>query len=126
MRQIHPSWCSPIGHLKPGVSVEQARAELATYQKALISQFVPLHVQDRFQARDAYLWVSSARTDLPTFFGQVYSTPLYMMQGLVGIVLVLCCVNVGGLMMSKVHSRRQEFAVRTAIGAARWRWYAST
>jgi len=43
------------------------------------------------------------------------------MQGLVAIVLLLCCVNVGGLMMSKVYARRQEFAVRTAIGAARWR-----
>jgi predicted permease len=43
------------------------------------------------------------------------------MQGLVGIVLLLCCVNVAGLMMSKVYSRQQEFAVRTAIGAGRWR-----
>ena len=114
-------WCSTIGRLKPGVSVEEARAELATYQKGLISQFIPLNLQDRFQARNAYLWVSSARTGLPTFFGRVYSTPLYLMQGLVGIVLLLCCVNVAGLMMSKVYSRRQEFAVRTAIGAARWR-----
>ena len=114
-------WCNTIARLKPGVSVEEARAELATYQKTLISQFIPLNLQDRFQARNAYLWVSSARTGLPTFFGQVYSTPLYLMQGLVGIVLLLCCVNVAGLMMSKVYARRQEFAVRTAIGAARWR-----
>ena len=114
-------WCNTIGRLKPGVSVEEARAELATYGKALIAEFIPLNVQDRFQARNAYLWVSSARTGLPTFFGQVYSKPLYLMQGLVGIVLLLCCVNVAGLMMSKVYSRRQEFAVRTAIGAARWR-----
>src|SRR5262245_57420181 len=114
-------WCNTIGRLKPEVSIEKARAELATYQKTLISQFIPLDLQKRFQIRNAYLWVSSARTGLPTFFGQVYSTPLYLMQGLVGIVLVLCCLNVAGLMMSKVYSRRQEFAVRTAIGAGRWR-----
>jgi predicted permease len=114
-------WCSAIARLKPGVSARQARAEMATYGNALLRQFIPLDLQDRFQARNAYLWVSSARTGLPTFFGQVYSRPLYLMQGLVGIVLVLCCVNVGGLMMSQVHARRQEFAVRTAIGAARWR-----
>ena len=47
-----------------------------------------------------------------------YSAPLYLMQGLVAIVLLLCCVNVGGLMLSKLHERRHEFAVRTAIGAA--------
>ena len=121
MRRIRAAWGSAIGRLKPGVSVEQARAELATYEKTLISEFIPLDLRDRFQARNAYLWVSSARTGLPTFFGQVYSTPLYLMQGLVGIVLLLCCVNVAGLMMSKVYSRRQEFAIRTAIGAARWR-----
>src|SRR5260370_28961577 len=44
------------------------------------------------------------------------------MQGLVGIVRLVCCVNVGGLMMSKVYARRQEFAIRKAIGGARLRW----
>jgi predicted permease len=67
------------------------------------------------------LRVESARTGLPTFFGRTYSQPLFLMQGLVAIVLLLCAVNVGGLMMSQVHARRHEFAVRTAIGAARWR-----
>ena len=114
-------WCNTIGRLKPGLPVRQARAELALSDKSLIAQFVPLELQERLHAKNAYLWVSSARTGLPTFFGEVYSTPLYLMQGLVGIVLLLCCVNVAGLMMSKVYSRRQEFALRTAIGAARWR-----
>ncbi|HEY1342963.1 MAG TPA: ADOP family duplicated permease [Bryobacteraceae bacterium] len=115
------AWCSTIARLKPGVSLGRARAELAAYDKTLLRQFIPLDLQDRLQARNAYLWASSARTGFPTFFGRVYSTPLFLMQGLVGIVLLLCCVNVAGLMMSKVYARRQEFAVRTAIGAARWR-----
>ena len=67
------------------------------------------------------LTVESARTGLPTFYGRTYSAPLYLMQGLVAIVLVLCCVNVSGLMMSKLHERQHEFAVRTAIGAGRRR-----
>jgi len=114
-------WCSAIGRLRPEATASQAQAELATYDKPLIHQFIPVELQDRLRVRNGYLRVSSARTGLPTFFGQVYSTPLYLMQGLVGIVLLLCCVNVAGLMMSKVHARRQEFALRTAIGAARWR-----
>jgi predicted permease len=116
-----PGWCSTIGRLRPGTSARQAQAELPTYDKPLINRFIPLAVQDSLRVRNAYLRVASARTGLPTFFAQVYATPLYLMQGLVGIVLVLCCVNVAGLMMSKVHARRQEFALRTAIGAARWR-----
>jgi predicted permease len=115
------AWINAIGRLKPGVSIEEARAELATYRQQLIGQFLPSPIQSRLRLKNPYLWVSSARTGLPSFFGRVYSTPLYTMQGLVGIVLLLCCVNVAGLMMSKVHSRRQEFAIRTAIGAARWR-----
>jgi predicted permease len=116
-----PAWAHAIGRLKPGGSLAEARAELASYQERLIDQFLSAPVQSRLQLRKPYLWVSSARTGLSSFFGRVYSAPLYMMQGLVGIVLLLCCVNVAGLMMSKVYSRRQEFAVRTAIGAARWR-----
>lgn len=114
-------WVVAIGRLKPGVSLDAARAELRTYEKALVEQFIPVPLQERFQLKNAFLWVSSARTGLPTFFGRVYSTPLYLMQGLVAVVLLLCCVNVAGLMMAKIHARRQEFAVRTAIGAARWR-----
>ena len=50
-------------------------------------------------------------------FSGEYSKPLYLMQGLVAVVLLLCCVNVSGLMLSKLHERQHEFAVRTAIGA---------
>ena len=110
-----------VARLKPGVSVKQAQAEMATYDKTLLRQYIPIDLQDRMHARNAYLSVSSAKAGLPTFFGRVYSTPLYLMQGLVGIVLLLCCLNVAGLMMSKVYARRQEFAVRTAIGGGRWR-----
>jgi ABC-type antimicrobial peptide transport system permease subunit len=65
--------------------------------------------------------VDPARTGIPSFFGRTYSAPLGLMQGLVGIVLFLCCVNVSGLMMSKLHEREHEFAVRTALGAGRLR-----
>src|SRR6201987_3432901 len=40
------------------------------------------------------------------------------MQGLVAVVLLVCCVNIGGLMMTRVAARQQEFAVRTALGAS--------
>jgi predicted permease len=107
-----------IGRLKPGVSLKHANAEVAQLQQGLFAQFIP----DRFR-RDpffekAYFLVSSARSGLPSYVTHTYEKPLYLMQGLVAVVLLVCCVNIGGLMMSRVAARQQEFAVRTALGAS--------
>ena len=116
---------SAIGRLRPGVSIQQADAELALFQKDLLQRFIPVRFQhspflQKF-FKKSHLQVDSARSGLPTYVGRIYTRPLYLMQGLVGIVLLLCCVNIGGLMMSKVYARQHEFAVRTALGARLWR-----
>ncbi|MPY88948.1 MAG: FtsX-like permease family protein [Luteitalea sp.] len=115
-------WCAAIGRLKPGVSFAEANAEVVTSQPRLLRDFSPPDfTRDHPLFREAKLTVESARTGLPTFFGRAYSAPLSLMQGLVALVLLLCCVNVSGLMMSKLHERQHELAVRTAMGAARVR-----
>jgi predicted permease len=107
-----------IGRLKPGVSLRQANAELGQLQQSLLSRFIP----DRFRHdpffEKAYLMASSARNGLPNYLRHTYTKPLYLMQGLVALVLLVCCVNIGGLMMARVAARQQEFAVRTALGAS--------
>jgi len=110
--------CSVIGRLKPGVSMAQANAELAHLQKSLFERFIPPQFQHDPYVEKAYLKVSSARSGLPTYVSRTYAKPLYLMQGLVGAVLLLCCVNIGGLMVSRVAARQREFAVRTAVGAS--------
>jgi predicted permease len=109
---------SVIGRLKPGVSLAQANAELALVQKSLFDRFIPPKFQHDPYVEKAYLKVSSARSGLPTYVSRTYAKPLYLMQGLVGAVLLLCCVNIGGLMLSRVAARQREFAVRTAVGAS--------
>ena len=104
-----------IGRLRSGATLAAARADLLVHEQRLLAEFAPREVPDL--ARLQRMLVESAQTGLPTLFRR-YSAPLYLMQGLVAIVLLLCCVNVGGLMLSKLHERRHEFAVRTAIGAA--------
>ena len=113
--------CSVIGRLKPGTTVRDAQTEIAFHEKDLFRRFIPAEYRTLPYYERASLRVESARNGLPTYFGHVYSRPLFLMQGLVAIVLLLCCVNVGGLMLSNVQARQREFAVRTAIGAARWR-----
>jgi predicted permease len=113
-------WCAAIGRLRPGVSPSDANVEIGIHQR-LLWDFTPPEFHENPRFASARLTVTSARTGLPTFFGRTYSAPLFLMQGLVAVVLLLCCVNVGGLMMSKLHERQHEFAVRTAIGAGRLR-----
>jgi predicted permease len=112
--------CQTLARLRPNVSLRQANAELAVYANQLLG-LMPPALRSRPPFDKAALRVDSARTGFPSFFGHTYSEPLRLMQGLVLAVLLLCCVNVGGLMMSMVYARRHEFAVRTAVGGARWR-----
>ena len=107
-----------LGRLQPGASLAQANAEVKQMQGALFDRFIPARMKHDPYLEKAYMMVGSARTGLPSYLIQTYKKPLYLMQGLVGIVLVLCCVNIGGLMMSRVVARQQEFAVRTAVGAS--------
>jgi putative ABC transport system permease protein len=107
-----------IGRLKPGVAMTHAMAELHQLQGELLGKYIPTQLLRDPYFQKAYLTMASARTGLPNYLTHTYRKPLYLMQGLVGIVLLLCCVNIGGLMMSRVAARQQEFAVRTAVGAS--------
>ena len=112
---------SPIGRLQRGISAGKANAEFARLKTRMLAQFIPVKYQHIPFIEGAYTRVVPVSHGLPTYITRTYAKPLYLMQGLVGVVLLLCCVNVGGLMMSKVYSRQREFAVRTALGARAWR-----
>ncbi len=107
-----------LGRLNPGATIAQANAELAVARAPLFKRFVPPQYEQF--AQKVELAAVSGRNGLP-FLARAYLAPLMLLEGLVIVVLVLCCVNVGGLMMSKMYARQHEFAVRTAIGAGRWR-----
>jgi predicted permease len=112
---------SAIGILKPGVSRQQATAEATAMQKELFARYIPAKYQHIPYVESAYFVLDSARAGLPTYVSRMYRKPLYLMQGLVGVVLLLCCVNIGGLMMARIAARQREFAVRSAVGASAYR-----
>lgn len=113
--------CAAIGRLRPGATLKSANAEAGYQSEELIRQFIPADVRRREELDRARLKVKPARSGVRTDLNREYSEPLLIMQGLVSVVLLLCCVNVGGLMMSRVYVRRHEFSVRSAIGGGRWR-----
>lgn len=109
-----------VARLRPGATIEQANAEMTTRQAEWLRQYFSAR-ERRPAVPGARIIVETARTGLPTFESTSYASPLALMQGLAGIVLLLCCVNVSGLMLVRVEHRQREFAIRTAIGAARSR-----
>ncbi len=106
-----------LGRLRGGVTIARANAELASFRKPLIEQLIanPV-VREDFRKR-AYTRVDPAPHGFPTAFQVQYAKPLYLMQGLVALVLLLCCLNLGGLLIARVYRRRPEFALRSALGA---------
>ena len=119
---IHPEMFQMLafGRLRPGASLATLNAELAAASPSFIHALVPANVLANPIFRQATLSARSASRGM-SFLEHQYRQPLLLLQGIVLLVLLLCCINLGGLQTSRLQARQHEFAVRTALGAARSR-----
>jgi putative ABC transport system permease protein len=106
------AYMAVLGRLRPGATIAQAEAELATEQRAF--------AVGRWQSMAT---LSQRVAPLPELITRDARTPVWLLFGGVGCVLLLVCANLGNLLLVRASGRRREMQVRAALGAtARQVW----
>ncbi len=110
------------GRLKPGVTLVQARAELEARWPAILQASLPaqMTVAERPILLSLQMKVESYTTGSSFLRGQ-FAQPIYVLLGISGFVLLIACVNLASLTLSRAAARSHEFGVRAALGANRVR-----
>jgi putative ABC transport system permease protein len=107
VRTAHNFWV--VGRLRSGVSMQAADEDISAIARRLKQQYA-----SPFQTANA------SAVSLASHIAGGVRTPLLILFGAVGLLIVIVCVNVANLLLVRLAARSRELAVRTAMGAGRW------
>ena len=104
-------WLNPVGRLKPGVTIEQAQADVLGV-RARIAALIPQWKKD---------WSVKVEPFDQLLVGDTLRQSIYVALGAVVLVLLIACANITNLLLARSAARAKEIALRAALGATRGR-----
>jgi predicted permease len=115
-------WLNVMGRLPHGVTLSQAGAHLQSISPGLIEATLPPgHDQTSLDTYRSFRFTAVSASRGVSRLRAAYQSPLWLLLGTTGLILLLTVANLATLMLARAHARRRELAMLVALGASRSR-----